>query len=174
MCAVVTIKIYFSGTKVTVPYGAPSYTYYLVAPSNVLFPLEALLFSLQFKLKSNRTQGEGCWLFTNVKLKQGDCVAVSGAYPTHLAGYGKMKTGHAGPHILRELIFWLFSPVVPQGFAFSCSQTGAFFAYQRGRFLNRYRFGTWFGLWNNQRVRDSKYLRSYGDMLDTTIHKQIT
>jgi hypothetical protein len=23
---------------------------------------------------------------------------------------------------------------------------GAFFAYQRGRFLNRYRFGTWFGL----------------------------
>jgi hypothetical protein len=31
---------------------------------------------------------------------------------TSLAGYGKMKTGHVGPHILRELIFWLFSPVV--------------------------------------------------------------
>jgi hypothetical protein len=28
-------------------------------------------------------------------------VAVSRAYPTHLAGYGKMKTGHVGPHILR-------------------------------------------------------------------------
>jgi hypothetical protein len=40
---------------------------------------------------------------------------------TSLAGYGKMKTGHVGPHILRELIFWLFSPVVPQGFVFSCS-----------------------------------------------------
>jgi hypothetical protein len=47
-------------------------------------------------------------------------VAVCRAYPTHLAGYGKMKTGHVGPHILRELIFWLFSPVVPQGFLFSC------------------------------------------------------
>jgi hypothetical protein len=40
-------------------------------------------------------------------------VAVSRAYPTHLAGYGKMKTGHVGPHILREQedtppisIFW--------------------------------------------------------------------
>jgi hypothetical protein len=60
MCAVVTITIYFSGTKATVPYGAPS---------------------------------------------QGGCVAVSRAYPTYLAGYGKMKTGHVGPHILRELIF---------------------------------------------------------------------
>ena len=35
MCAVVTIKIYFSGTKVTVPYGAPSYTYYLVSYQEV-------------------------------------------------------------------------------------------------------------------------------------------
>jgi hypothetical protein len=35
MCAVVTIKIYFSDTKVTVPYGAPSYTYYLVSYQEV-------------------------------------------------------------------------------------------------------------------------------------------
>jgi hypothetical protein len=34
----------------------------------------------------------------------------------------KMKTGHVGPHILRELIFWLFTPVDPQGFVFSFSE----------------------------------------------------
>jgi hypothetical protein len=32
-------------------------------------------------------------------------VAVSRAYPTHLAGYGKMKTGHVGPHILRDIYY---------------------------------------------------------------------
>ena len=65
-------------------------------------------------------------------------MAVSGFRPTHMAGYGKMKMGHVGsPHCTLANIL-VFSSVLPQRF-------GAFFAYQRGRFLNWYQFGTWFG-----------------------------
>ena len=53
---------------------------------------EYLIYMFNVRLAASRGSGTGC-------------VAVSRAYPTHLAGYGKMKTGHVGPHILRELIF---------------------------------------------------------------------
>jgi hypothetical protein len=43
-------------------------------------------------------------------------VAVSGAYPTHLAGYGKMKTGHVGLHsALWRTLLYLLLGFLPRG-----------------------------------------------------------
>jgi hypothetical protein len=147
---------YVSSTKVTVPYGAPSYTYYLVSYQEVhsftsffnRFAIVGIVpvLSLQYIFggiwqdeDGTRRSPHFTWAHILIIFSCGTTGICKSLYKlltkflknVQLLTFDWVKKKinvfqytiiyNDKNNILRELIFWLFSPVVPQGFVFSCS-----------------------------------------------------